>query len=95
KYVGKFYSDNYDNNLKTYLSLYPDFVNYTDNIVESYLVTNVIASYELKLESYLKNIKFQFQVNNLFDNLYASYAIGKEFFPAAERNYLIGIKIGL
>jgi iron complex outermembrane receptor protein len=27
--------------------------------------------------------------------LYAAYAIGKEFFPAAERNYLAGIKVGL
>ena len=42
-----------------------------------------------------KDLQLFIQVNNLFDNLYASYGIGKEFFPAAERNYLFGIKLGL
>jgi iron complex outermembrane receptor protein len=35
------------------------------------------------------------QVNNIFDNLYSAYAIGKEFFPAADRNFIAGIQIGL
>ena len=39
--------------------------------------------------------KFIVQVNNIFDNLYSAYAIGKEFFPAAERNWLAGIQVGL
>ena len=39
--------------------------------------------------------KLYLQVNNIFDQLYSAYAIGKEFFPAAERNYLVGIQIGL
>jgi iron complex outermembrane receptor protein len=32
--------------------------------------------------------------NNVFDNLYSAYAIGKEFFPAAERNFIAGIQLG-
>ena len=36
KYVGEFYSDNFDNNLNDYLITYPDFVDYTDNINEAY-----------------------------------------------------------
>jgi len=27
--------------------------------------------------------------------LYSAYAIGKEFFPAAERNFLVGLQLGL
>jgi iron complex outermembrane receptor protein len=34
-------------------------------------------------------------VNNIFDNLYSAYAIGQEFFPAAERNFIAGIQISL
>lgn len=95
KYVGKFYSDNYDENLLQYLKLYPDIVDYFDNVVPAYFTMDIYASYELKLNSFSNTIKIFGQVHNLFDNLYASYAIGKEFFPAAERNFLFGIKLGL
>ncbi len=94
KYVGSFYSDNYDENLKEYLVKYPSFVPYSDNKVESYFVVNLHASYEIELNSFLKKMKLFLQVNNIFDNLYAAYAIGGEFFPAAERNFLAGVRLG-
>ncbi|MCW8813742.1 MAG: TonB-dependent receptor [Chlorobium sp.] len=95
KYAGEFYSDNYDKNLKTYLILYPGFVDYSDNLNEAYFVSDVFISYEFSLLNSLTPWKVYFQVNNIFDNLYSAYAIGKEFFPAAERNYLAGIQVGL
>ena len=75
--------------------MYPDFIAYNDNKVEAYFVANLFASYEFQLDPIFKNVKIYGQVNNLFDKLYASYAIGKEFFPAAERNFLAGIKVGI
>ncbi len=93
KYVGDFYSDNFDNQLLNYLEKYPGFVDYTDNKVDGYFVANIYTSYNLKLKPYFDNVKIFAQVNNVFDNLYAAYAIGKEFFPAAERNFLFGVKL--
>jgi iron complex outermembrane receptor protein len=95
KYVGAYFSDNYDENLSTYISKIPLFTDYTDNKVESYFVTNLFVSYEFTADPILKYFKLFIQVNNLFDNLYASYGIGKEFFPAAERNFLFGVKLSL
>ncbi len=95
KYVGAFYSDNYDKNLKQYLQKYPDFVSYGDNKNEAYSVTDFYASYEALLFDALTPTKIYVQVNNIFNKLYSANAIGKEFFPAAERNFLAGIQIGL
>jgi len=95
KYVGEFYSDNFDDNLKDYLFTYPDFVDYSDNVNDSYFVMDFYGSYEFHLFNGLTDSKVFLQVNNLFDNLYSAYAIGKEFFPAAERNFIAGIQLGL
>ena len=95
KYVGKMYSDNFDNKLKEYLNRYGAFVDYNDNINYAYFVFDFYGSYDFKLFDALDNSKIFLQVNNLFDNLYSAYAIGKEFFPAAERNFIAGIQIGL
>jgi iron complex outermembrane receptor protein len=95
KYVGEFYSDNYDDKLKGYLVQQPGFVDYSDNLNESYFVSDIFVSYELTLVNFLTPWKVYLQVNNIFDNLYSANAIGKEFFPAAERNWLAGIQVGL
>jgi iron complex outermembrane receptor protein len=95
KYVGEFFSDNYDYNLKNYLNLSPGFVDYSDNLNEVYFVSDIFMSYEFNLLDGLTPWKIYFQLNNIFDNLYSAYAIGKEFFPAAERNWLAGIQVGL
>jgi iron complex outermembrane recepter protein len=95
KYVGKFFSDNYDNNLNSYLESNPGFVSYTDNINDAYFVSDFYASYEFNLLNAVTPWKLFIQVNNILDNLYSAYAIGKEFFPAAERNWLAGLQVGL
>jgi iron complex outermembrane recepter protein len=95
RYVGKYYSDNYDNKLNQYLKYYPDFIDYYDNVVDPYFETNIYFSYEFQPKEFLTSLKLFGQVNNLFNKLYASYAIGKEYFPSAERNFLAGIQIGL
>ncbi|MBI5661065.1 MAG: TonB-dependent receptor [Ignavibacterium album] len=95
KYVGKMYSDNFDDKLKKYSEKFPGFVDYSDNVNDAYFVMDFYGSYDFKLFDALDNSKIFLQVNNLFDNLYSAYAIGKEFFPAAERNFIAGIQIGL
>lgn len=95
KYVGDFYSDNFDNNLNKYLNLNPGFVDYNDNKNEAYFTTDIFLSYDFHITESLGLSKIFLQVNNVFDQLYSAHAIGKEFFPAAERNYLLGIQIGL
>lgn len=95
KYVSEFYSDNYYTQLSLLNIKYPGLTDYVDNIVDAYFVTNLFLSYNLIMEPVAKNMKIFIQVNNVFNNLYASYGIGKEYFPAAERNYLFGIKLGL
>jgi iron complex outermembrane receptor protein len=95
KYVGEFRSDNYDDNLSNYLTMYPGFVDYKDNLNDAYFVTDAFVSYEFYLLNSITPWKIYLQVNNIFDNLYSAYAIGKEFFPSAERNWLAGIQVGL
>jgi len=95
RYIGDFFTDNYDNKIGDYLKDYPGFIDYTDNKVEAYFVANLFFSINFDEIAGLKKIKFIAQLNNIFDNLYASHGVGKEFYPAAERNFLIGIQTGL
>jgi iron complex outermembrane receptor protein len=95
KYVGKFYSDNFDENIDEYLKLSPGFISYSDNINDTYFASDFLCSYQFHLFESLAPSKVFLQVNNIFDRLYSAYAIGKEFFPVAERSYLVGIQIGL
>ena len=95
KFVGDFYSDNYSGNLAKYRTLYPGITSYSDNKVDAYFTANFFASCDFQPGIFFNNIKTFVQINNIFDNLYAAYAIGGEFFPAAERNILCGIKVGL
>jgi iron complex outermembrane receptor protein len=95
KYVGKFYSDNFDKNLQSYLNKFPAFISYDDNVNDAYFVMDFYGSFEFSLFRALSNSKIYLQVNNIFDNLYSANAIGKEFFPAAERNFIAGLQISL
>ncbi|MGE5403104.1 MAG: TonB-dependent receptor [Ignavibacteriales bacterium] len=95
RYVGKYYSDNYDRNLQEYSKLFPGFVSYDDNVVDPYYTADLMASYEIRLKNQSNTFRIFTKINNIFDNLYAAYAIGEEFFPAAERNYIIGLQVGL
>jgi outer membrane receptor protein involved in Fe transport len=79
KFVGPFYTDNFKNVL---------------NRNDAYSVLNFetvctlvsIGSTELTLRG---------EVRNLFDRLYMQNGEGDAFFPAAERNYLLGIALQL
>lgn len=95
KYVGDYYSDNYDDNLSLLQAQYPDIAGYTDNKVDSYFVMNIMGSYEIEMSKLFNKVKIFVQVNNIFNNLYAAYATGGDFFPAAEINFLTGVKLGL
>ncbi len=95
KYVGAFYSDNFGKNLTSYLNSYPGFVGYPDNQNDSYFSADFYGSYETKIFDSLTPAKIFVQVNNIFNKLYSANAIGGEFFPAAERNFLTGVQIGL
>jgi len=93
KYHGKAYSDNYDSKLSEYLKKYPLFADYNDNVIDPFFVVNAQINYKLCFEPIVKDITFVLQINNIFNKFYAPYAYGKEFFPAAERNYYLGMKL--
>jgi iron complex outermembrane receptor protein len=75
KYVGKFYTDNTQNEL---LSVNP------------YNTFNLYFKYSIDLSSPLK-LSIQGRINNLLDNRYLAHGIGEEFYPAAGRNWFLGL----
>jgi len=93
KYVGNSFSDNFDSKLIAIEKKYPGIIGYNDNKVDAYFVANFMASYQFSVKPVFKKLKLFINVNNVFDNLYAQYAVGKEFFPAAERNFVAGISL--
>lgn len=95
KYVGKFFSDNYDKKLHDYLELSPDFVDYSDNVNDAYFTLDFLGSIDFNFIESLSSSRIFIQVNNIFDTLYSANATGKEFYPAADRNFLLGIQLGL
>jgi outer membrane receptor for Fe3+-dicitrate len=103
KYVGAFFSDNYDTKLSEYLSKFPlyfqysdtSLFQYTDNKNNPYFTMDFLANYSFKMFNESNETKVFFLVNNIFDRLYSANAIGAEFFPGAERNFILGIKLGL
>lgn len=96
KYSGKFYSDNYADKLNEYLKLAPGFVSYTDNVNDAYFTADFLGKVNVSLpEPVSAKLSVYLQVNNIFDKLYSAYAIGQEFFPAAERNFTLGVELGL
>jgi iron complex outermembrane receptor protein len=95
KYVSSFYSDNFDSNIISYLTSYPGFIDYNDNVNDSYFTADFYCSYSFNFFESVSSSKIFLQVNNIFNNLYSAYAIGKEYFPAADRNFIAGIQLGL
>ncbi|MCX8011258.1 MAG: TonB-dependent receptor [Ignavibacteria bacterium] len=95
QYVGKQYTDIYGDKLKDYLSSYPKFIDYNDNVVPEYFVFNFDLKYDFVDVLSVKKVSLILRVNNIFDRLFATYGIGKEFFPAAERNFYAGFEINL
>lgn len=93
-YVGDMYSDNYGKKLKSYLHSYPGFLDYSDNVNDAYLVFNSMINFRYPADNMGLSLEAFFQINNIFNSLYSAYAIGKEYFPAAERSFLAGLRIG-
>ena len=95
RYVGSYYSDNYDDKLQEYRDKYYMFVNYSDNKIDGYSTVNLLASYSFNLKPAFNDIRIYCRVVNLFDELYAGYAVGSDYFPGPERHFNVGIDIGL
>lgn len=75
KYVGEFYTDNTKN---------PLLKN------DAYWVWNAVGSVQLPVGNGI-TCALRGEVRNLFNALYTMNGEGEEFFPAAERNYVIGV----
>ena len=90
KYVGEMKTDNFGDFLGNTIQ-----TGYLDNTLDAYFVLNMNASYDLKEIFDTQSIRLQIQVINLTNELYAPYAIGQQFFPAAERSYFLGIQFNI
>lgn len=100
KYVGKFYTDNYGDMLRTnpiiINALRNDWLGYySDNENDAYVAFDLDMSYTFKNVLTMNSVKLQLQINNLLNNLYSFSGDGKEFFPAAERSIFFGVELGL
>jgi iron complex outermembrane receptor protein len=79
KYVGAFYTDNFKN---------------AANKNNAYTVANAQVLYDLPLASNT-SVTLRGEVRNIFDALYTMSGEGNAFFPAAERNYVVGMTLHL
>ncbi len=77
KYVGPFYTDNFKN---------------PENRNDAYTVCNVELLYRLALISDV-SLELRGEVRNLFNVLYTMSGEGNAFFPAAERNFVLGVRL--
>jgi iron complex outermembrane recepter protein len=103
KYVGTFFSDNYDNKFSSYLEKFPAYFQYsdttlfryTDNKNNPYFTMDFLISYSFNLFNGSGETKVYLIVNNIFDRLYSTSSIGAEFYPGSERSFVTGVKLGL
>lgn len=79
KYVGSFYTDNFKNE---------------KNKNDAYTVFNTEILYKLP-RIFGSDFTIRGEVRNIFNQLYFSNGEGNAFFPAAERNYIIGLTANL
>jgi iron complex outermembrane recepter protein len=77
KYVGSFYTDNTKNEI---------FKN------DEYLVFDLAALYRYRIQSGVI-LSIRAEVRNLLNSLYTMSGEGDQFFPAAERNYVLGLTL--
>ena len=99
QYVGEYRTDNYgdlltkNEKLIEHLRYQGDY--YADNILDPYFVLHLDVNYTLKNLGLIKELLLKIQIRNLLNRLYAAGAEGKEFFPAAERSFFVGVELGL
>ena len=79
KYVGPFYTDNFKDDA---------------NKNDAYLVWNADAQYRFP-KALGVELSLRGEVRNIFNKLYFMSGEGNAFFPAAERNYILGITVNL
>lgn len=77
KYVGPFYTDNFEN---------------IQNRNNAYVVANVESVWHVA-DMGTPGISVRVEVRNVFNTLYTMNGEGNAFFPAAERNYLFGLTV--
>lgn len=80
RHVGEFYTDNFRS---------------AANKNDAYTVVNADVSYLFRNVFGLQSLRIRAQVNNCLNALYSAGGNGREFFPAAERNYYLSIELGL
>ncbi len=78
KHVGAFYTDNFKDE---------------KNKVDAYSVFDLDVAYQLPPLFTNGEITLTGKIRNLFNKLYLAGGEGKEFFPAAERNYFFGLNV--
>jgi iron complex outermembrane recepter protein len=79
RHVGTFFTDNF---------------RIEANKNDAYSVLNADASYTVRRVLGLQSVRVRAQVNNVLNSLYSAGGNGREFFPAAERNYYFTIELG-
>jgi iron complex outermembrane recepter protein len=79
KYVGSFYTDNFKN---------------SQNRNDAYTVTNAELLYTFP-HVFGVSLGLRGEVRNIFNNLYFMNGEGDAFFPAAERNFILGVTLNL
>lgn len=95
RYVGSSFSDNYGDGLTELRDRYPGITDYADNVNDSYFTMNLFSSFDFHLPYTVSNWRVYLQVNNLFNTYYSANAVGKEFFPTAERSFFAGVRLEL
>jgi iron complex outermembrane receptor protein len=91
--IGQMYSDNFGAMLSDIRAQNPGSIDYADNVVDKSVSINASLSYRFQKLLTMRHVRVHMQVNNLGNSLYAAGANGKEFFPAAERNWFFGVEI--
>lgn len=94
KYVGEFYTNNYGGMANTN-ELIRTEIGYVDNINPAFFIMNLAISYKMHDILGAEKIKVNAHINNLTNKIYSATGTGKDFFPAAERNFYFGIEYGL
>ncbi|HRP02253.1 MAG TPA: TonB-dependent receptor [Candidatus Kapabacteria bacterium] len=96
-HIGEMQTDNFGDMIRNDARIKEDLGGeyYLINILDSYTTLNANLSYNLYNVLSFQSLRLHLHINNLTNEIYASYAIGKEFFPAAERNFYFGIELGI
>ena len=80
RYVGGFYTSHFERE---------------EERVPAFYLFDVIGRWNLPVHPGLQGLQLQVQISNLLNKLYIAHGEGDEFFPAAERNFFIGLDMEL